>query len=129
MPGGGHSKSFIETHCSTLLWALFIPEKTTKFEIFGFIKFSKSIIKPSRLILSEWFVWLKPDRIYSFDATGTVQPPRSRSSTGKTKKKIEIESFSNGLNHRGSFCGVRFGVNFFLWSHPASFGGVVFADI
>ena len=45
-------------------------------------------------------------------AVHKVQPPRSRSSTGKTKKKIKIESFSNGLNHRGSFCGVRFGFSF-----------------
>ena len=28
------------------------------------------------------------------------------------QKKIEIQSFSNGLNHRGSFCGVRLGFNF-----------------
>ena len=29
------------------------------------------------------------------------------------QKKIKIESFSNGLNHRGSICGVRFGSNGF----------------
>ena len=29
------------------------------------------------------------------------------------KKKIRIESFSNGLNHRGSICGVRFGSDLF----------------
>ena len=28
------------------------------------------------------------------------------------QKKIEIQSFSNGLNHRGSFCGGRLGFNF-----------------
>ena len=32
------------------------------------------------------------------------------------KKKIRIESFSNGLNHRGSFCGVQLGFEFFAES-------------
>ena len=52
----GRSKSFIETHCSSLLWALFIPKKTTKFEMFGFIKFSKSIKPFSRSCLNGLFV-------------------------------------------------------------------------
>ena len=29
------------------------------------------------------------------------------------QKKIKIQSFSNGLNHRGSFLGVRMGFEFF----------------
>ena len=29
------------------------------------------------------------------------------------QKKIKIQSFSNGLNHRGSFLGVRMGFGFF----------------
>ena len=32
------------------------------------------------------------------------------------QKKIKIESFSNGLNHRGSFCGVQLGFEFFAES-------------
>ena len=56
MLGCGRSKSFIETHCSSLLWALFIPKKTTKFEMFGFIKFSKSIKPFSRSCLNGLFV-------------------------------------------------------------------------
>ena len=54
--------------------------------MFGFIKFSKPIKPFGRSCLNGLCVWLKPDRIYSFEATSTVQPPRSRSSTGKTKK-------------------------------------------
>ena len=82
-------------------------------------------------ILSErnMCVCLKPVRIYKNGAVSRVQPPRSRSSTGKTKKKkIRIESFSNGLNHRGSICGVRFGSDFVRRSRPASFGAS-FSDI
>ena len=36
------------------------------------------------------WLWLKPDRIYGFGAARRVQPPRSRSSTGKTKKKLKL---------------------------------------
>ena len=32
------------------------------------------------------------------------------------QKKIKIQSFSNGLNHRGSFCGVQLGFEFFAES-------------
>ena len=30
------------------------------------------------------------------------------------QKKIKIQSFSNGLNHRGSFLGVQLGFEFFV---------------
>ena len=123
----GRSKSFIETHCSSLLWALFIPKKTTKFEMFGFIKFSKPIKPFGRSCLNGLCVWLKPDRIYSFEATSTVQPPRSRSSTGKTKKSkknwnsIVLQRFEPpGFILRRSV-----GFQCFLRSRPSSFGAVV----
>ena len=124
----GRSKSFIETHCSSLLWALFIPKKTTKFEMFGFIKFSKSIKPFSRSCLNGLFVCGSNPTEY------TILRQQARSNRRvqevvrvKQKKKLKFNRsptvWTTGV-HSSAFGWVLR----FLRSSPASFG-CIFSDI
>ena len=117
----GRSKSFIEPHCSSLLWALFILKKL--FVFFGFQQIFKKtqkniqLVMNVRVILSEClFVCVSNLTEYTILEQHARCNRRVQEVVRVKQKKIKIESFSNGLNHRGSFCGVRFGSNFFAES-------------
>ena len=85
----GLSKSLIEPYWSTVLWVFFILKIPAKLTISGW-KPEISRISKKRSERS-MCVWLKPVRICNHGAVSRVQPPRSRSSTGKTKKKKKLE--------------------------------------
>ena len=92
MLGRGFSKSLIEPYWLAVLWVVFILKNPSKIDYFNrkLQGFQKSCLNE---ILSErnMCVCLKPVRIYNNGAVSRVQPPRSRSSTGKTKKKKKLE--------------------------------------
>ena len=120
----GLSKSLIEPYWSTVLWVFFILKIPAKLTISGYQPEISRISKiRSERKTKNMCVWLKPVRIYNHGAVSRVQPPRSRSSTGKTKKKLKFNRsptvWTTGV-HSAAFDWVLV----FLRSHPSSFGSV-----
>ena len=115
----GFPKSLIEPHWLTVLWVFFILQKPQQNWLFPvtnrkFQEFQKSGLNGLNG-LNETCVcgWNLSEYTIMEQQAGCNRRVQEVVRVKQRKKKIRIESFSNGLNHRGSICGVRFGSDLF----------------